>query len=300
MVLSHQIVGCDSQGRNQTGQAQASEPRTKLEDVTARATMNGRVEFVMSDTTLINHTAEGTAPETSSPACGIPVAEERFEELKRLDDGAAVEAKDDELEKLTEREAAELLKQEAVVNEYVHSYWTAAAALKVIHDGKLYRATHKTFKDYCLERWGFDRAHAIRVINAARVYENLKCLQGGDIPLPATEAQVRPLTRLSPDKHEQVWREAVQKADGGSITMKLVEEIATPHYPVKAKPIADNAVVALEPAKETPADETRRLLDRLDELLRGHENEDVVEAFTRLKELLVCGEAGEVENQLAA
>lgn len=206
----------------------------------------------------------------------------------------------DGLEKLTEKEAAELAKQEAVVKEHEDSFWTAVEALKVIHDRRLYRATHKTFRDYCLDRWGFDRAHGSRVINASAVYENLKCLHGGDIPLPTTEAQVRPLTRLSPDKHEEVWREVVEKADGGAITMKLVEEIATPHYPVKAKPIADNAVAAVEPAVEKPADETRRLLTRLDELLRGHENEAVVEAFTRLKELLVCGEAGEVENRLAA
>lgn len=254
----------------------------------------------MKSKTMVNHAAEGTAPETCAPVCGIPVAEERFAELKRLDDGAATEVVADELEKLTEKEAAELAKQEAVVKEYVHSYWTAVEALKVIHDRRLYRATHKTFRDYCLDRWGFDRAHGSRVINASAVYENLKGLQGGDIPLPTTEAQVRPLTRLSPDKQEEVWREVVEKADGGAITMKLVEEIATPHYPVKAKPIADNAVVALEPAMETPAVETRRLLTRLDELLRGHENDAVVAALTRLKELLVCGEAGEVENRLAA
>ena len=244
--------------------------------------------------------AEGTAPETSSPACGIPVAEERFEELKRLDDGAATEAKADGLEKLTEKEAAELVKQEAFVKKHQDSFWTAVEALKVIHDRRLYRATHKTFRDYCAERWGFERAHGDRLIKASAVYENLKCLQGGDIPLPTTEAQVRPLTRVSPDKQEAVWREVVEKADGGSVTMKLVEEAATPHYPVKAKPIADNAVVALEPAVETPADETRRLLTRLNELLRGHESEAVVAAFTRLKELLERGEAGLVENRLAA
>jgi hypothetical protein len=246
-----------------------------------------------------NTDAAESASEPNSPVCGIPVAEERFEEPKRLDAGATG-AKDDELEKLTEKEAAELAKQEAVVNEHQDSFWTMVAALKVIHDEKLYRATHKKFRDYCLARWGFDRAHGSRVINASAVYENLKCLQGGDFPLPTTEAQVRPLARLSPDKQEEVWREVVEKADGGAITMKLVEEIATPHYPVKAKPIADNAVVALEPAVEMPADETRRLLDHLEELLRGHESEAIVAAFTKLKELLERGEAGLVENQLAA
>lgn len=245
--------------------------------------------------------AEGTAPETSSPACGIPVAEERFEELKRLDDGAATEAKADGLEKLTEKEAAELVKQEAFVKKHQDSFWTAVEALKVIHDRRLYRATHKTFRDYCAERWGFERAHGDRLIKASAVYENLKCLQGGDIPLPTTEAQVRPLTRLSPDKQEEVWREVVEKAEGGPITMKLVEEVATRHYPVKAKkPTADNAVAAVAPAVEKPADETRRLLDRLDELLRGYENEAVVEAFLKFKELLERGKAGEVENRLAA
>jgi hypothetical protein len=230
---------------------------------------------------------------TDAPALEAPPALEPEVEV-----AAATAAEG--LEKLTEKEAAELATQEAVVKEYMHSYWTAVEALKVIHDRRLYRATHKTFRDYCLDRWGFDRAHGSRVINASAVYENLKCLQGGDIPLPTTEAQVRPLTRLSPDKQEEVWREVVEKANGGAITMKLVEETATPHYPVKAKTIADNAVVVVEPARETPADEARRLLVRLDELLRGHENDAVVEAFTKLKELLERGEAGLAENQLAA
>ncbi len=236
-----------------------------------------------------------------SPTMVIPVAEERFEELKRLADGAAAEAVVDESEKLTEKQAAELVKQEAVVKEHEDSFWAAAAALTVIRDQKLYRATHTTFKDYCLERWRFDRAHADRVVRASAVYENLKSIHDGSIPLPTTEAQVRPLTRVTPDKQEAVWREVVEKADGGSITMKLVEEAATPQYPVKVKkPKANDAVVAVEPVVEKPVDETSRLLTRLDELLRGHENEAVVEAFTRLKELLACGEAGEVENQLAA
>ena len=230
---------------------------------------------------------------TDAPALEAPPALEPEVEV-----AAATAAEG--LEKLTEKEAADLAKQEAAVKEHEDSFWTAAVALTVIRDQRLYRATHKTFRDYCLERWGFDRAHADRFVRASAVYQNLKSIHDGSIPLPTNEAQVRPLTRLSPDKQEQVWREAVEKADGGSVTMKLVEETATPHYPAKAKPHADNAVVALEPAVETPANETRRLLDRLDELLRGHENEDVVEAFIRLKKLLVCGEAGEVENRIAA
>jgi len=256
-----------------------------------------------STKTKRSKSAEGPAVPVEAPDALVletpPAVEPEVEVAAAM--ATTVPADADELEKLTEKEAVELAKQEAVVKEHAENFWPMVAALKAIHDGKLYRATHKTFRDYCLDRWGFDRAHGSRVINASAVYENLRCLQGGDIPLPTTEAQVRPLTRVSPDKQEEVWREAVEKANGSAVTMKLVEEVATPHYPEKAKKAkADNAGAVVEPAVEKPEDETRRLLDRLDELLRGHENENVVEAFTRLKELLVCGDAGEIENRLAA
>ena len=43
----------------------------------------------------------------------------------------------------------------------------AVKALKELRDKKLYRSTHQTFEDYVIGRFGMQRAHAYRLINAA-------------------------------------------------------------------------------------------------------------------------------------
>lgn len=177
------------------------------------------------------------------------------------------------LAKLTKKEAEELEKQETVVKNHVGGTWEVAEALRVIQAKRLYKATHRKFSDYCLERWHFDRAHGDRLVKAGNVYQSLKCLQKEQLPIPTTEAQVRALTRLTPDKYEGVWRAAVAKAAGGPITMKLVEELAEPHRPKRAAKARDeaNPVAAVEATPtaepETQEAEVERLLRRLQELL---------------------------------
>ena len=192
------------------------------------------------------------------------------------------------VEKLTKKEAEELEKQEAVVKNHVGGTWEVAEALRVIQAKRLYKATHTKFSDYCLKRWNFDRAHGDRLVKAGNVYQSLKCLQKEQLPIPTTEAQVRPLTRLTPDKYEAVWRAAVAKAEGGPITMKLVEELAEPHRPkreAKAKDEA-NPVAAVEATPtaepETKEAEVERLLRRLQELLEDCGDVRVHDALLKL------------------
>ena len=72
---------------------------------------------------------------------------------------------------------------------------------------RLYRHTHATFEDYCRERWGMNRAHAYRLIDAATVAVNLSPM--GDI-LPTAERQARPLTVLEPAQQREAWQRAVE------------------------------------------------------------------------------------------
>ncbi|NBV23919.1 MAG: hypothetical protein EBS05_18625 [Proteobacteria bacterium] len=221
----------------------------------------------------------------AEPVCETPPAVEPEVEL-----AAATAAEG--LAKLTKKEAEDLEKQEAVVRNHVGATWEVAEALRVIHDKRLYKATHRKFSDYCLERWNFDRAHGDRLVKAGNVYRSLKCLQKEHLPIPTTEAQVRPLTRLTPDKYEDVWRAAVAKAEGGPITMKLVEELAEPHRPkreVKAKGDANPVeVVEATPAggetaePETKEAEVGRLLRRLQELLEDCGDVGVQDALFKL------------------
>lgn len=85
------------------------------------------------------------------------------------------------------------------------------ASLKVLRDKRLYRATHKTFEEYCQERFGFTRVQAHRKIAFGQLLDTL--LPRGNTP-PRTEYQARPLTALpTPDLQAQAWEQA--QADSG-------------------------------------------------------------------------------------
>lgn len=71
-----------------------------------------------------------------------------------------------------------------------------------IRDERLYRATHDTFEAYCRERWSMSRFRAQQLISAAGVVENLFTTVNIK---PTNEAQVRPLTTLSPENQRVVW-----------------------------------------------------------------------------------------------
>lgn len=68
-------------------------------------------------------------------------------------------------------------------------------------DERLYRVAHKTFEEYCRERWGWSHRHADRQIEAAQIVDTL----GPMGPKPETERQARELAPLPPDSRRVVW-----------------------------------------------------------------------------------------------
>jgi len=71
--------------------------------------------------------------------------------------------------------------------------------------GRLYKATHGTFEEYCKERWGFSRPRAYQLIEAASAVSTI--VDKGGKP-PANEAQARPLASLPPAAQPAAWQEA--------------------------------------------------------------------------------------------
>jgi hypothetical protein len=117
------------------------------------------------------------------------------------------------------------------------AFYLAGLALKELRDLRLYRNTHRSFNDYCRERFGHSRQKSNYLIAGAEIYQNLttnRCLV-----LPSTEYQVRPLAPLDPELQCQAWEIAVSKAEGKSPPARLVREAArhfqrqkefNPHY----------------------------------------------------------------------
>jgi hypothetical protein len=104
-----------------------------------------------------------------------------------------------EQEKLTEQERARLAELEAIIASGLQTAFQVWFALKEINEKRLYKETHARFEDYVRERFGIERAHAYRQIEAARVVEALSPF--GDVP--ANEAQARELAPLMRKDEEQ-------------------------------------------------------------------------------------------------
>ena len=116
------------------------------------------------------------------------------------------------------------------------AFYEAGAALRDLRERRLYRSTHKTFEEYCLERFGFSRRHPYRLIDAASVVDNLcpnwtqnqreenLCASGIQIT-PTSEGQVRHLTKLQPEEQRLCWQQAVDLADGKVPTGRIVKGV---------------------------------------------------------------------------
>jgi len=88
--------------------------------------------------------------------------------------------------------AAEAQEKKSFLEKWKH--------LKAIKDGKLYRETHSSFEDYCKQRWNISRSHANRLIDAAKVVEEIQMSPMGDKStqeLPQNERQARKIKDAS-------------------------------------------------------------------------------------------------------
>ncbi|MEH1992117.1 hypothetical protein [Nostoc sp.] len=127
-----------------------------------------------------------------------------------------------EVTELTQEEQSDRLHLERKVER---AFFEAGKALIELRDRRLYRSTHKTFDEYCLDRFGYNRSRSYQLVDAAVVVDNLqKCPQFVDI-LPTAEGQVRPMTKLEPQEQHEAWLRAVELAGGKVPTGRIVKDV---------------------------------------------------------------------------
>ncbi|MDV3002702.1 MAG: hypothetical protein N5P05_004357 (plasmid) [Chroococcopsis gigantea SAG 12.99] len=126
---------------------------------------------------------------------------------------------------LDESEKSDLIRLEEVIRLV---FYQAGKALQEIRERKLYREVAATFEEYCQIRFGHSRQKANYLIGGATVFENLTticCQIEPNIVLPVTESQCRPLVGLEPQQQVEVWRAAVEKAEGRVPSASKVNEV---------------------------------------------------------------------------
>lgn len=150
---------------------------------------------------------------------------------------------------LTSSEERELTECESVIERNLESFHEVGAALLKIRDGKLYRLSHKTFDEYCRDKWAIDRTYAHRIIQAAKIAEVLPTDNK-----PKTERLTRPLTRIKESAEQRAaWQEAVDTAPAGKITAKHVEEVVQR----RKKVITDRSIVDEDDVREVTREDAR-------------------------------------------
>lgn len=140
-----------------------------------------------------------------------------------------------------------LVELENVITKNFKGFYVVGCALAEIRASKLYRATHETFEEYCRERFEIARRTAYRYMEASTIIDNVSNWTQIEC-LPANEAQVRPLTRLEPEKQVEAWKEAVTSAPDGHVTAKHVSKVVRQFLGEKVR----EKVEALKEEKNNP------------------------------------------------
>lgn len=137
-------------------------------------------------------------------------------------------------------EAARLAEREAVIGAGLASFVDVGEALADVRDSRLYRSTHASFEDYCLERWGLSRKRSYDLMGAASVVRGLSPM--GDTEPPANERQARELAPLrdDPERMAHAWRKASEtaEAEGRNVTAadvrRAVRPVVMPDEPIES------------------------------------------------------------------
>lgn len=127
-------------------------------------------------------------------------------------------------EALTVHEQFRLAELETVVNRHFKNFIEVGEALLAIRDERLYRATHKTFAEYCRGRWKMTDRHANRLIGGTEVAKSFgpMGLKHEGEPVEIRERHVRPLVGLPPTVRKKVMEAAIE-ASGGKLTEASVQ-----------------------------------------------------------------------------
>ncbi|MHC5853859.1 hypothetical protein [Nostoc sp.] len=166
-----------------------------------------------------------------------------------------------EVTELTQEEQSDRLHLERKVER---AFFEAGKALAQLRDRRLYRSTHRTFEEYCRDRFGYTHRRVNYLIAGSVVFDNIvagtncsqneevdetgtncsqnegvdetgtNCSQNEEIDktrpnpsriLPTNEGQVRPLAKLEPQHQVKVWQRAVHEAGGKVPSARIVTDV---------------------------------------------------------------------------
>jgi hypothetical protein len=142
---------------------------------------------------------------------------------------------------LSEDEQLALAEAEDKIRTGLVSFAEMGQALALIKERHLYRATHRSFESYLLDRWKIGIDYANKLITAASVCVNL--VREG-LPPPVREKHTRELNRVEPAHRTEVWKAALDAAGGDpeQVTADVIAGVVAPRRTRKGRVKAPAAI----------------------------------------------------------
>ena len=135
------------------------------------------------------------------------------------------------MEAITLQESKDLIRLEQEVELGRHSWIAAGKALIEIRDRELYRADFLGFWDYCAGRWGWKQRNAKYILESYRAYLETEGVQNF---APQSASQARALSKVEPEKRDEVLEKAKTAADAKErpLTAKDISDAAQKEWPI--------------------------------------------------------------------
>ena len=122
-------------------------------------------------------------------------------------------------------ERKQLLRCEGIIARGQQAFFEVAEAFRVILEGRLYRETYRSFKEYCEDRWGFGKNRGHCLANAGRLLLKLRA-EGKE--LPQNERQARSILKGPAPAPEQI-RWCQRRAEVIERRIAALSELHAPH-----------------------------------------------------------------------
>ena len=126
-----------------------------------------------------------------------------------------------------------LVEYEKDIDDQLKGFDVVGQRLSQIKKQKLFRGSHRSFHQYCLDRFGFGCSYAKRVIEASKCVENLKSVPIGTVCIPANESQARPMVDLCPKDQVKVGKQTKEDVGTREPTTKDFEQAKSKVIPAK-------------------------------------------------------------------
>jgi hypothetical protein len=161
------------------------------------------------------------------------------------------------LDVLSLQESKRLIELESIIKSGKQTFVDVGIALAEVRDGKLYKADHSTFEDYCQSKWGWTKQHAYRLIECAPIAKSNTRV--------TSIRQAQEAAKVPEEKREEVVSKAAEaaKAEDRPMTAADIKTQAASLDHKWKSALGGNITLPAEPAAHSPEDDYSETLRAL-------------------------------------